>query len=346
MEMAAFIKIGEGIMSQDLLAKHFGLTPERAFFDGVMDRYMAGGLLYSIVSVSDVEQETLVEMYKLTEHMKTQGDRYVSSFVQSKEGRFLVTEKNQDYVVVRNENLPPVAEGKVGRKLGKFHFRGRLFEEKVEKISRMGQWKTLWERRLSQLEKAYYSVIENQPADEFERRFVESYPYYNSLSENAIQYLVDTELDEDPKPEDAGTICHERFQNSTWGTESCIHFPFHWVFDHASRDLAEWVREQYHLKNQTFHPGLQEFLREYGSVAPLSPFGWRLLYSRILFPLHYFECIEEYYISQSDGQKKAAEDKLDRYLKNSNHYEAFLSDFYHLSEVPVKKWGIPLVGWL
>ncbi|MCA1055549.1 spore coat protein YutH [Rossellomorea aquimaris] len=333
-------------MSRDILTKHFGLTPERAYFDGVMDRYMAGGLLYSIVGVSNVEQETLVEIYKLTEHMKSQGDRSVSTFVQTTEGRFLVTENKQDYVVVCNEKLPPIADDKLGRKLGKFHYRGRLFEEKVEKISRMGQWKGLWERRLSQLEKAYFSVLENQPSDEFERRFAESYPYYNALSENAIQYLVDTELDEDPQAEDAGTICHERFQHRTWGTETCIHYPFHWVFDHASRDLAEWVREHYFMKSQTFHPQMREFLSEYESVAPLSPFGWRLLYSRILFPLHYFECIEEYYISQTDQQKKTAEDKLERYIKTSHHYEAFLSDFYHMAEVPVKKWGIPLVGWL
>ena len=69
-------------------------------------------------------------------------------------------------------------------------------------------------------------------------------------------------------------------------------------------------------------------------------------YSRLLFPLHYFECIEEYYISQSEQQKKTVEEKLERYLKHSHQYESFLSDFYHLSEVPVKKWGIPLIGWL
>ncbi|UXH43662.1 spore coat putative kinase YutH [Rossellomorea vietnamensis] len=333
-------------MSQEILINHFGLHPERAFFDGMMDRYMVGGLVYSIVGVSNMEQETLVELYKLAEHLKSTGDRHVSTFVQSHEGKFLVVEKDKDYVVLRNEGMESPPYHKLGRKLSKFHFRGRTFEEKVEKINRMGQWKSLWEKRMAQLEKAYYQVIQDQPADEFERRFVESYPYYSALSENAIQYLVDTELDEDPKAEDAGTICHERFLDSTWGTEMCIHFPFQWVFDHCSRDIAEWVRERYFMRSQTFHPELQEFMKEYESVTPLSPFAWRLLYSRLLFPLHYFECIEEYYISQSEQEKKTVEEKLERYLKNSHQYEAFLADFYHMSEVPVKKWGIPLIAWL
>ncbi|WP_064092864.1 spore coat putative kinase YutH [Rossellomorea aquimaris] len=333
-------------MSREILINHFGLHPERAFFDGMMDRYMVGGLLYSIVGVSNVEQETLVEIYKLTEHLKSQGDRYVSSFVPSKNGRFLVVEKEKDYVVLKNESIQSPPEKKLGRKLSKFHVRGRTYEEKVVKMNRMGQWKNLWEKRLNQLEKAYYQVLQDQPIDEFERMFLESYPYYTALSENAIQYLVDTELDDDPKAEDAGTISHERFLQSTWGTEVCIHFPFHWVFDHSSRDIAEWVREKYFKRSQTFHPDLQEFIKEYESISPLSPFGWRLMYSRLLFPLHYFECIEEYYISDSEQKKKSVEDKLERYLKNSKHYESFLSDFYHLAEVPVKKWGIPLVGWL
>ncbi|MBV6684412.1 spore coat putative kinase YutH [Rossellomorea marisflavi] len=333
-------------MSSELLMNHFGLRPERTFFDGTMNRYMAGGSLYSIVGVSNTEQETLVEIYKLSEHLSAQGDRYTSRFVQSNEGKFLVTEGEKDFVVLRNEPLPPPDGNALGRKLGKFHFRGRLYEEKVEKINRMGQWKMLWERRLSQLEKAYYQVIQDQPVDEFEERFVESYPYYTALAENAIQYLVDTELDEDPDVADAGTICHERFGQHTWGTENCIHFPFQWVFDHSTRDLAEWVREKYFEKSQTFHPELQEFIREYEKINPLSPFAWRLMYSRLLFPLHYFECIEEYYISTSEQQKKLVEDQLNGHLRNSGQYESFLADFYHMSEVPVKKWGIPVIDWL
>ncbi|MHC8522988.1 hypothetical protein ACPJHQ_19860 [Rossellomorea sp. H39__3] len=57
------------------------------------------------------------------------------------------------------------------------------------------------------------------------------------------------------------------------------------------------------------------------------------------FPLHYFECIEEYYISTSEQQKKLVEDQLNGHLRNSGQYESFLADFYHMSEVPVKKWG-------
>ena len=66
-------------MSQEILNKHFGLHPERAFYDGTMDRYMVGGLVYSIVGVSNMEQETLVELYKLAEHLRSAGDRHVAT---------------------------------------------------------------------------------------------------------------------------------------------------------------------------------------------------------------------------------------------------------------------------
>jgi spore coat protein YutH len=333
-------------MSQEILTKYFGIHPERSFYDGEMDRYLVGELLYSIVPVTNLEQETLVELYNLTEHLSSAGDIYVSSFVPTSEEKFLVTERNEDFVVVKNNFIQAASQKKVGRKLSKLHYRGRLYQERVEKISRMGKWKQLWETRLAQLESAYLRVVEQHPGDEFERKFVESYPYYSALAENAIQYLVDTELDDEPKETDAGTVCHERFGSKTWGNEVWIHFPFQWVFDHCSRDLAEWVREKYFLKSNTFHHDLQEFLRSYQTITPLSSFSWRLLYARLLFPLHYFECIEEYYISQSDQQRKTMEEKLERYLKQSQHYERFLAEFYHLSEVPVKKLGIPVIDWL
>ena len=128
-------------MSQEILINHFGLHPERAFFDGMMDRYMVGGLVYSIVGVSNMEQETLVELYKLTEHLKGQGTGMFHLCPEQMREDFWLWKKIKDYVVLRNESIDHRLNHKLGRKLSKFHFRGRTFEEKVEKINRMGQWK-------------------------------------------------------------------------------------------------------------------------------------------------------------------------------------------------------------
>jgi spore coat protein YutH len=91
---------------------------------------------------------------------------------------------------------------------------------------------------------------------------------------------------------------------------------------------------------------LKRFFEEYQSISPLSPFTWRLLYSRIIFPLHYFECIESYYITTSEQDKKVLEEKLMRILRQSGEYERFLASFYQITDAPIKQLNLPLLEWL
>ena len=90
-------------------------------------------------------------------------------------------------------------EGKIrnlGRKLAKFHYRGRFVNFPLKKVNRIGQWKAFWEKRLEQMEKVWNEKLFHEPEHEFERMFLESFPYYMGLAENGIQYLTDTEIDD------------------------------------------------------------------------------------------------------------------------------------------------------
>ncbi len=69
--------------------------------------------------------------------------------------------------------------------------RGAFFPEEIEQLSRIGEWKALWEKRLDQLEKFWQSQVMNHPTDVFDQLFIESFPYYLGVAENAIQYVVD-----------------------------------------------------------------------------------------------------------------------------------------------------------
>ena len=48
------------------------------------------------------------------------------------------------------------------------------------------------------MEKVWNGLLFQTPEDEFQRMFIDSFPYYIGLTENAIQYLVDTEIDDEP----------------------------------------------------------------------------------------------------------------------------------------------------
>ncbi|WP_010175432.1 spore coat putative kinase YutH [Bacillus coahuilensis] len=332
---------------EDIISKYFGVEMVSSIKDSQYPRYHGkDGLLYTIVNVTNTSQEYLVELYKMTDHLKTSGDLYVSSFVQSIDNKFLITKDDQDYVLLQNKKRLRPKDKQIGRKLAKFHFRGRAIQDKVEFTSRIGKWHELWEKRVNQLENACASIVHSGPTEEFDRLVADAFPYYLGLAENAIQYLVDTEIEGEPEREDAGTVCHARFSNHSWGKEYWIRFPFDWVFDHASRDIADWMRAQYLTRNRTYIPDIQKFVQDYQTITPLSSFTWRLTYARLLFPLHFFEVVEEYYTSKTDHHRHEISDKLERYLKFSGDFERFLGSFFDIVQVPVYSRNIPRIDWL
>jgi spore coat protein YutH len=331
---------------QKLLENKYGIQVEEYLKLDTYDALRSNGWLYLVAKSDGREAEDIAELERIAEHLRKNGDSHVPSFLQSNEGSLITTWEDHQYCVLANRQTDKQVKVKVGRKLAKFHERGKTVPFIIERNSRIGQWKQLWEKRLDQIEKVWSELLYQTPEDDFERMFIDSFPYYIGLTENAIQYLVDTELDDEPKESDSGTVCHERFTNGSWGGNYYIKDPFDWVFDHRSRDLAEWTRERYFRNTQTYEMDVRQFFVDYQGIAPLTSFSWRLLFSRLLFPLHYFECIENYYITRSEQEKKLLEEQLSKMLKQSTEYERFLGNFYHTVGAPLKPLNIPQLDWL
>jgi spore coat protein YutH len=333
-------------MLQKMLETQYGLTVNEHVKLDAYDALRANGWFYLIAKPGNRAEEEIMELEQIAEHLRNYGDYRVPMFLSSKDGKILTNWENSQYCVLANRQTDIKPQQRLGRKLAKFHERGRMIPFQIERSSRIGEWKKLWEKRLEQMEQVWNGLLFHTPDNEFERMFIESFPYYIGLTENAIQYLVDAEIDDEPNQSDSGTVCHERFSTLSWGTECIIKNPFDWVFDHRSRDLAEWTRERYFRNCQTYHLDLKQFFQEYQSISVLSSFSWKLLYSRILFPLHYFDCIENYYNVHSEQEKKDLEERLSKILRQSSEYERFLGGFYQLVEAPVKKFKLIQPEWI
>jgi spore coat protein YutH len=334
-------------MLQKMLENQYGIKVEEYLKLDTYDALRGNGWLYLISRPGGKEETDISELEKIAEHLRNYGDQHVPIFLPTKEGSLITTWEKDQYCVLANRQIENQQKKlKLGRKLAKFHERGRRVPFQIERSSRIGEWKGLWEKRLEQMEKVWNGLLFQTPEDEFERMFIESFPYYMGLTENAIQYLVDSEIDDEPGGTDAGTVCHERFTKSSWGANYYIKNPFDWVFDHRSRDIAEWTRERYFRNIQTYDLELKQFYADYQSISPLSSFSWRLLYARLLFPLHYFDCIESYYITRSEQEKKVLEEDLSKILRQSTDYERFLGSFFQLTGAPIKRLNLPQLEWL
>jgi spore coat protein YutH len=333
-------------MLRQMLEKQYGIKVDEYVKLDTYDALRGNGWLYLISKPRGRDETVISELEKIAQHLRNHGDQHVPIFLPTKEGSLITTWEKDQYCVLANRQSENPLKHQLGRKLAKFHERGRRIPFQIERTSRVGQWKDLWEKRLEQMEKVWNGLLFQTPEDEFERLFIESFPYYMGLTENAIQYLVDTEIDDDPLETDSGTVCHERFSKNSWGANIYIKNPFDWVFDHRSRDLAEWTRERYFRNIQTYDKDLKQFYMEYQSISPLSSFSWRLLYARLLFPLHYFECIENYYITRSEQDKKMLEEQLGKILMHAPEYERFLGSFYQVSGAPIRQLQLPQLEWL
>ncbi|MHC0038996.1 spore coat putative kinase YutH [Pseudoneobacillus sp. C159] len=291
-------------------------------------------------------KEHIPELQGIAEHLIHSGDRHVLTITKTKTGQLWGEKEGESFCLLSCQIRKQNKIQQLGRKLAKFHYRGLTIPFKVERTSRIGQWKQLWEKRLTQMENVWKAKLYHAPENEFERMFLESFPYYLGLTENAIQYLVDSEIDGTPEQSDNGTVCHERFTHQTWGKDIILKNPLDWVFDHRGRDLAEWSRSVYFESKYNYHQQVRKFFQDYQQLAPLSAFGWRLLFSRLIFPLHYYECIEDYYLSSSEQNRNSKEENLSKLLKTSSEYERFLGEFFQLTEAPIRKWDIPQLDWM
>jgi spore coat protein YutH len=346
----SLINVQNGVLDKMIkkwLEEHYGIKTEAELSIGDYPACKRGNQLYFLIHPVKQSPEEIIELQTVSTHLSGNGDATVPLFYPAKNGEILSEWKNEKACVLACMSMNRrKAPARLGRKLAKFHLRGRTLTVPIEKISRLGQWKQIWEKRLDQMEKVWSSKIYQYPENEFERMFLDSFPYYMGLAENAIQYLVDTELDESPTSIDHGTICHERFSSNTWREGMVFKNPFEWILDHGTRDIAEWTRERYFHNSQTYEPDVRQFYFDYQGKTKLSPFSWRLLYARMVFPLHYFECVEGYYVSKSEQTRHTLEDNLQKLLNHSSEYEQFLAKFYQLVEVPVRTFKIPELDWL
>lgn len=335
-------------MLRRILKERHGINGGESFHIGKYEACLEKDRLYLLVPAGGLEDEYIRELEQLAAHYKKCGDNHVCQFLKTGGGETVIPWGGSRYctlvVHIRKDRVRTVKQ--LGRKLAKFHYRGRLVSFPLKKIVQIGRWKSFWETRLEQMEKFWNEKLFTGPENDFEKMFLESFPYYLGLAENGIQYLTDTEIDEKPLFPDGGTVCHRRFHDGSWGGRFYFKNPFDWVFDHCGRDLAEWTRERYFHNIKTYERDVLRFYTDYQNFSPLSPFSWRLIYARLLFPLHFFDCVENYYSAATEQEKHLCHDRLQRYLQYTKEHEQFLGSFFDLLQVPVRAWRITVPEWL
>ncbi len=323
-------------MDGQVIFELYGINVEKQLS---LNQFEAGDYQFQFVSANDQTEEEIYERMQLANHLHGRGEAGVFIPIQKRDGSFFTSHNGMNQVLLGLASRVSAAAVS-GRDLAAFHYRGRGTNS--SQLKRMGEWKTMWEQRTDQMERFWQGKCYTTPQNDFEKLFVDNFPYYLGMMENAIQYLGDAGLANQEEDEIA-TICHERFGDACFQSGKN---PLAWVLDHPSRDLAEWVRDQYFSMPNTYHYSVKQFMQEYSRALPLSPYSFQLIYARLLFPVHFFEAVEGYYTVSSEDVKRRLEERLAVDVKNSQYYEQFLKEFFELAGIQGSNSTIRIPEWL
>lgn len=316
-----------------LLEKLYGLAPEEQVTISGRKGFLANGLFYFTTNVENIEtihMEQTVIAYYLAENGYKQVALPIKSlnetwFSDAQAGRFFV------YQV----QLPETNQETLGKTLARFHQLGGSYPYEPKSISSYGDWKQLWIQKLNAVEGNIRAFIKKSGSPDHEILF-QALPYLIGMSENAIQYLRETEEEETRFLEvDQGTITFLRFHENALDE---VIWPDQFVYDHPIRDIAEYMRYLYLSDSSDQH--VHTFLTDYQAIRPLSIFSIRLLYARLLYPIHLFDAIERCLHDHTNLEHyKNLSFILEQQLSYESRLRNFFGEFgidkaaFHLSEL-------------
>ncbi|WP_416147089.1 spore coat putative kinase YutH [Salipaludibacillus sp. HK11] len=326
------------------LYEHYQIDLEQALNIGDDMIIKGSGNHYLLRNIASLDKRRILEQERMTQFLMTQQEPDIITPLKSTsghertiiDGQEAIIYQFQDEQINRNSNE---TERSIGKRLARFHLRGEHFEP----TSSVWQgtwlsWKNRWMKRLDQLEKWYVHKQQEHYKSEMDESFLLTFPYFLTVTENAIQMIVDTQLN-DPfsiREGRGNTICHRRFYEGSWITldEKAVaryKVPADFVYDHFSRDVAEYLR---HICTETIPfaqkiKRIERFLHRYQMIRPLKNHDAILVVTRIMFPVHYFDLIEAYYRSVDERRKSVMEEDLMSLFTQAEEYETLL---HHISK--------------
>ncbi|CQR48254.1 hypothetical protein BN1058_02608 [Paraliobacillus sp. PM-2] len=287
---------------------------------GDREAYYVDGSYYFIIPTNELEQ-VHIEQGWFANHLIEQEYLRIAKPIKNINGQFITEENGQNYIVLQAMKYPYESKD-VPTRLATFHSIGKSYAYMPRYISAYGEWQTLWEKKIALYEAYYRNQLEVRPVTRYQRLLIDTFPYIIGLTENAIQYLQESNNETRFAGSDQGCITFQRYTNQL---DQPFIFSNEFIYDHPVRDIAESIRP-YFLKTDGNKEAVH-FLKKYEDVSPLSIFSWRLLYARLILPIHLFD-----FIDQTVGETNSEEtylsyrQLLDDQIKYEGHLKSFFQD--------------------
>ncbi|GIO25125.1 hypothetical protein [Oceanobacillus sp. J11TS1] len=317
----------------EMLRSQYAIQAERKQVIEQREGYQKDHYIYFTIPARNKEM-ILIEQATLAYFLRENGLSNVAYPIRNINGEWFTNYANEVWMVLVLEDFSPTLKNeRMGMKLGDIHHIGSRFQYEPKAISSYGLWRKLWEEKLTFFEQELTRQAKETSANNYLSEVMDILPYIVGISENAIQYLRESEKEQRILQTDQGTVAFSRWHTS----EKAIVWTDELVYDHSTRDIAEYIRYAF-LHNQP-DAEINHFLNDYQSYQPISVFGWRLIFARLCFPIQLYDFLE-------DGFQQQDFQTLEQLVNHQETYEKRLGRFYETTGVDVSDWQIPMISWL
>jgi spore coat protein YutH len=328
---------------------HYQLVCEERRSESGYRTFTYKGDRYIVLPQRNMTYEMLQEMSFISDYLQQRGESYLPVLQPTVSGMPSAYVDGETVIVFKMAHKKEEKRNvSIGQELAEFHKRGEGLEQfyPLQQIA-YGQWPLLWMERVDQMQTRYQEIVARKQKNDFDHLFLSSFPYYEGLAENAIQYVTDYQLERGPRGIGSASICYDRFSERSWirSDGGFIKIPVGWVVDHPMRDVAECIREKIY-QPQFRNDEIMNLIDDYEKIQPLSKGSWRLLYGRLLFPSQYFDTVEGHYENERDIGKELFVRRFTDLISYEAQNEYFLKSFFRSIGLPVNELNIPVVDWL
>ncbi|MFC4558641.1 hypothetical protein ACFO3D_10515 [Virgibacillus kekensis] len=322
---------------KELLSIHYGIhVDERIIWNG-LEGFRYDNFFYFTTPL--FHREIIhMEQSALAYYLHENGWPQTAIPIPNNEGNWYTRYREKDYLVFQVEYKSYNHSMPNGEALATFHDTGANYQYEPQMISSYGQWKHLWAEKLDAFEQRILTDIGDYPGSYY-RLVHDTLPYLIGISENAIQYMQESEQETRFHKADQGAIAFRRYNGQLHNN---VIMMTDFVYDHPVRDIAEYIRSRF-LQEEDPQKEIASFLNDYQKIRSLSVFSWRVLYARLIFPAHIYDVIEQGFHEEN---KERCNTNLAELLNQQQRYEKRLAEFYNIAGTDYERMQIPVLHWL
>ena len=179
-------------------------------------------------------------------------------------------------------------------------------------------WRLLWSKKIDYLEELISENGKKYP------QVVNSFNYFIGLSENAISYYNNIDIDNNMMY----YISHKVLRPTD--KVDSLYNPLNIIYDYRVRDVAEYIKNSFWTDNHNIYNELNNYL--YKNNLSLNEV--KLLISRVLFPSFYFDLYEDIFNYNKDEKiLNNIISRIDEYEEYLNSIIIYFKRFYPIDEI-------------